>query len=120
MSKPATQNMTAAVSNRIWGSSVPRTAIQAAAGAMPRENPKTKCDQRVTRLVYEYNRTTARATGESSKVNRFSCQAARTNTAQDITTNTATNSLLNTPAGRARDWVRGLAASIDTSASRLN
>ncbi len=35
MSKPAVQNVTAAVSQRIRGSSEPRTAIQAAAGAMP-------------------------------------------------------------------------------------
>src|SRR5579884_2920046 len=52
-SNPPTQNVTAAVSSRMRGSSEPRTAIHAAAGAMPSANPSTRCDQRVNRLVYE-------------------------------------------------------------------
>ena len=51
MSKPAVQNITAAVSKRIGGSSVPRTAIQAAAGAMPSVKPSTRCDRAVKRFV---------------------------------------------------------------------
>ena len=53
MSKPAVQKVTAAVSQRIRGSSEPRTAIQAAAGAMPSENPSTRCEKDVKRLVNE-------------------------------------------------------------------
>ena len=40
-----------AVSSKIRGSSDPRTAIQAAAGAIPRANPRNRCDQRVNRLL---------------------------------------------------------------------
>ena len=101
------------------GSSEPRTAIQAAAGAMPRANPRKKCDQRVNRFEYEYERTTASATGDSIRVNRFNCQAARTKIPQETTTNAVTNGGVNNPAGRARIAVRGLAASIEASASRL-
>ena len=53
MSKPAVQNVTAAVSQRIRGSSDPRTAIQAAAGAMPSENPRIRWENVVNRLVNE-------------------------------------------------------------------
>ncbi len=41
-SKPAVQKVTAAVSHRMRGSSEPRTAIQAAAGAIPRLKPSTR------------------------------------------------------------------------------
>lgn len=53
MSKPAVQKVTAAVSQRIAGSKEPRTAIQAAAGAMPSANPKTICEKDVNRFVNE-------------------------------------------------------------------
>ena len=53
MSKPAVQKVTAAVSQRIRGSSEPRTAIQAAAGAIPRQNPSTRWEKDVNRLVKE-------------------------------------------------------------------
>ena len=53
MSKPAVQNVTAAVSHRMRRSSDPRTAIHAAAGAMPSERPKIKCEKAVKRLVNE-------------------------------------------------------------------
>src|SRR5215475_13915223 len=101
------------------GSSEPRTAIHAAVGAMPSANPNTRCDQRVKRLVYEYSRTTASATGESASVRTFSCEAARTNTAHETNTNVVTNVGLSVPAGNARVRVRGLAASIAASATRL-
>ena len=53
MSNPAVHSVTAAVSHRMRGSSEPRMAIQAAAGAMPSENPSTRCDSDVNRLVKE-------------------------------------------------------------------
>ena len=53
MSKPAVQSVTAAVSHRIRGSSEPRIAIQAAAGAIPKANPSTRCENDVNRLVNE-------------------------------------------------------------------
>ena len=53
MSKPAVQKVTAAVSQRMRGSSEPRTAIHAAAGAMPSANPSTRCEKCVKRLVNE-------------------------------------------------------------------
>ena len=52
-SKPAVQKVTAAVSQRMRGSNAPRTAIQAAAGAIPRQNPSTRCEKEVNRLVKE-------------------------------------------------------------------
>ena len=45
--------VTAAVSQRIRGSSEPRTAIQAAAGAIPKAKPSTRCEKEVKRLVKE-------------------------------------------------------------------
>ena len=62
----------------------------------------------------------ASATGESIKDNRLSCEAARTKTAQEPATNVATNAGLSAPLGSARVWVRGLEASIEASARRLN
>jgi len=46
-------------------------------------------------------------------------EAANTNSTQETTTNVATNAGVSVPAGKARVWVRGLAASIEASASRL-
>src|SRR5258705_1891168 len=101
------------------GSKDPRTAIQAAEGAMPSANPSTRCDQRVKRLAYEYSKPTASATGDRTSAKRFSWDAASTNTAQETMTNSVTNPGVNVPAGRARVWVRGLAASMEASARRL-
>ena len=101
-------------------SSDPRTAIQAAAGATPKANPKTKCDQRVNRLVNEYRSTMPRATGESHTASLFSCAAASMKTAHETITKMVTNFCESAPAGMARVAVRGLAASICASASRLN
>ena len=53
MSNPAVHSVTAAVSHKMRGSSEPRMAIQAAAGAIPSENPSTTCDSDVNRLVNE-------------------------------------------------------------------
>ena len=64
MSNPAPQKTTAAERIRIRGSSEPRTAIHAAAGAVPMAIPNTTCDQRVKRLVNEYRNTMAKATGD--------------------------------------------------------
>src|SRR5262249_11706302 len=97
----------------------PRTAIQAAAGAIPRAKPSTRCDQRVTRLVYEYSRITASATGERYRVARLSLAAPRTKSVQAATTNKAANRCESAPLGMARMAVRGLAASIRASAMRL-
>src|SRR5579871_4629901 len=102
------------------GSSEPRTAIHAAEGAIPSANPSTRCDHRVTLLVYEYNSSTASATGESSRVMRFNRLAARMKMALDTTTKVATNAGDRWPAGNARVLVRGFAASRAASAQRLN
>src|SRR5215510_15047407 len=102
------------------GSSEPRTAIHAAAGATPSEKPSSRCDQRVKRLVNEYRVTRASATGERYRVRRFNWAAASTKTAQHTTTNSVTNLSERIPAGIARVAVRGLAASICASARRLN
>src|SRR5215470_5563428 len=118
-SNPPTQQVTAAVRIKIRASSEPRTAIHAAAGAMPREKPSSRCDQRVNRLVNEYRRTMARARGERYNVSLFNCDAARTKTAQATATNNTTNLCDKIPAGRARVAVRGFAASICASARRL-
>src|SRR5436309_10865421 len=79
MSKPAVQNVTAAVSHRMRGSSDPRMAIQAAAGAIPSAKPRTTCENEVNRLVKEYEKTIARATGARRKHNGFNCRVARMN-----------------------------------------
>src|SRR5258708_11587643 len=61
----------------------------------------------------------ARARGERESVRRLSCPAARIKIAQAVTTNRDTNFIESAPAGIARVAVRGLAASIWASASRL-
>src|ERR1700733_11059175 len=61
-----------------------------------------------------------RATGDNSSDRRFSCEAATTKIVHEITTKLATNPGESIPAGRARVRVRGLAASMEASASRLN
>src|SRR5450432_2552872 len=101
------------------GSKDPRTPIHAAEGAIPKAKPSTRCDQRVKRLVYEYNNTTPSAMGDNMSARRFSCHAASTNTAQETMTKAATDPDVSVPAGRARLRVRGFAASMEASASRL-
>src|SRR5215467_9672711 len=118
-SNPPTQKVTAAVRIKMRGSSEPRTAIHSAAGAIPRERPSSRCDHLVNRLVNEYRRTITRASGERYNVSRFSCDAARTKTAQAPATNNNTNFCDKIPSGMARVEVRGLAASISASARRL-
>src|SRR5207237_9467266 len=98
----ATQKVTAGLRRRMGGSSEARTAIQAAVGATPRANPSMRCDQRVKRLVYEYSRTMARATGERASVRRLSWEAEMMNIAQETTTNIVTKPGVRVPAGKAR------------------
>src|SRR5580692_9703407 len=50
---------------------------------------------------------------------RFNWEAAKTNSAHDTSTNVMTKPGVSVPAGSARVWVRGLAASIEASARRF-
>src|SRR5579864_4199255 len=50
---------------------------------------------------------------------RLSWDAAKTKIAQETSTNVITKPGVRVPAGRARIWVRGLAASMEASARRL-
>src|SRR5690242_8807695 len=61
----------------------------------------------------------ASATGESRNASQFSCHAAKTKIALEITTKTATNVFESAPVGIARMAVRGLAASYSASTRRL-
>src|SRR3954452_7087888 len=61
----------------------------------------------------------ASATGESRNASQFSCDAAKTSTAAESTTKTATKVFDNVPAGIDRMEVRGLAASYSASTKRL-
>ena len=54
------------------------------------------------------------------KFKRFNWEAARTKIPDATSTNVLTNAGVNCPTGRARVAVRGLAASIEASARRLN
>src|SRR5580700_10694550 len=107
-SKPAVHAVTATVSQRIRGSSEPRTAIQAAAGAIPSAKPSTMCEKCVKRLVKEYVKTTPRASGARWKQSGFSTQAARKNTRLLTMVKTQQKPRDNRPAGMWRDFVRGL------------
>src|SRR5580704_17084527 len=51
---------------------------------------------------------------------RLSWDAAKTNSAHETSTNVITKPGVSVPVGRARVWVRGLAASMEASAKRLN
>src|SRR5208337_1272648 len=72
----------------------------------------------VNRLVYEYRRITASATGDNISVKRLNWEAARTKNPHATRTNVLTNAGVNCPTGKARVAVRGLAASIEASARR--
>src|SRR6478672_7806032 len=61
-----------------------------------------------------------RASGESASASGLSCQAATTSRAALAAVNRTTAAGLTSPAGSARPAVRGLAASIRRSTSRLN
>ena len=62
----------------------------------------------------------ASATGDNRNASGLSCQAAKISIAEVTTTNPATNCRDSLPAGSARVLVRGLAASMSASTSRLN
>src|SRR5579862_9732569 len=102
MSKPAVQKVTAAVSQRMRRSSEPRMAIQAAAGAIPRANPRTRCENDVNRLVNEYVKMTARATGARRKHNVLSSYAARMNSSDEAATKPQLKPVESNPAGMWR------------------
>ena len=106
-SNPPTHKVTAAHRISMRQSSDPRIAIQAAAGDMPRQNPRTKCDNDVNLFVYEYKNKTASATGESFSASGFNCQAAMTSTAEATMVNSHANESDNSPLGSARLAVRG-------------
>ena len=117
---PPTQNVTAAVSSRMRGSSEPRTAIQAAAGAMPKRKSQNQMGpaRKALGVGVEQNN------GERhrGKLERETVQLRRREDkiAQETTTKLVTNVGDRVPAGSARVWVRGLAASMEASATRLN
>ena len=71
MSKPAVQSVTAAVSQRIRGSSEPRIAIHAAAGAMPKANPRTTCESEVNRFVIGVKQNDRERHGRQPKTQRI-------------------------------------------------
>src|SRR5580698_1056455 len=98
-SKPAVHAVTAAVSQRMRGSSDPRTAIQAAAGAIPSAKPSTTCEKCVKRLVNEYVKTTPSASGARWKQSGFNSHAANRNTRLLATVNPQQKPRDNKPAG---------------------
>src|SRR5579883_2567123 len=98
--------MTAAVNHKMRTSSDPRIAIQAAAGAMPRQKPSTKCDSDVKRLQNEYKNKIASASGESAKHRPPSSPAAATKIRQAIAVKPQANRTESSPAGKCRIAVR--------------
>src|ERR1700688_3898641 len=99
MSNPAVQNVTAAVSQRMRGSSDPRTAIHAAAGAIPRAKPSTMGEREGKRLGNEISNTTASASGARRKQSEFSSHAANSKSALAATVNPQQNVRESRPAG---------------------
>ena len=121
MSKPAVQNVTAAVSQRILGSSEPVTAIQAAAGAMPSEKPRTRCEKRGEALgvgVEEDHGQRHRRQLEAQRIQRARGQQEHQN--RQPSRSPRRSAALKSPAGMWRMRVRGLRASISASRIRLN
>src|SRR5437667_10252089 len=99
ISKPAVQNVTAAVSQRMRAPSDPRRAIQAAAGAMPNANPRTRCENEVKRLVNEYEKKMPSATGARRKHRMFSSCAATMNSSDETATKPQPKPADSKPAG---------------------
>ncbi len=114
MSKPAVQQVTAAVSQRMRGSSDPRTAIHAAAGAIPKLKPSTRCEKEVKRLV---NDRKIRSREPAAPAANKAVQLARGQKKQRHggRHNIQAKPRLNKPAGRWRLRVRGLRPSISRS-----
>ena len=76
MSKPAVQKVTAAVSQRMRGSSEPRMAIQAAAGAIPRAKSQHQVRERREALGEGIEEDDAERDGARWKQSGFSARAA--------------------------------------------
>src|SRR5579875_1708034 len=119
-SKPAVQKVTAAVSQRMRASSLPVSAIQAAAGAIPRQKPSTRWEKAVNRLQNEYAKSTIRTTGASRKQSHPSCRAAQMKIKEEANVKPQAKRIESTPAGRWRLAVRRFFASISASKMRLN
>jgi len=77
------------------------------------------CENCVHRFVNEYSRTLASAIGARINVKRFSIDAANRNNAAKTTVNAHTKPTESSPAGIAREAVRGLRASNRLSEMRL-
>src|SRR4051794_16626146 len=101
-------------------SSVPRIAIQAAAGAIPSESPSQRWANMVKRLANEYVKIIARATGAKARHNRPNCWDDQKKARTETSVNNQANRTLSKPAGRAREAVRLFRASISASRMRLN
>ena len=98
----------------------PRTAIHAPTGAIARQRPEDEVRERREPLrvrVEEAGR--ASATGDSRSVSRLRLAAAARKTATETTRKARAKPTERVPAGSAREAVRGFAASISRSASRL-
>src|SRR6266566_1531324 len=76
-------------------------------------------ESQVNRFVYAYVSSTASAIGESRRVRRLRLAAAARKTRTDTIRKRTVKRTESAPAGSARCAVRGLAASIWRSASRL-
>src|SRR6202011_3408279 len=105
--------------HRIRESREPRMAIQAAAGAMPNEKPRTRCENDVNRLVKEYTNTIVRARGASCRHNGFKAHDAAQKTKTDAATKAQPKVFESCPAGIWRILVRGFSRSISASSRRL-
>src|SRR5262249_31951874 len=99
---------------------LPPAASHPPTGATAMASPRNNCVQLVNRLASEYQKTITSATGDNSRHNGLSRQAAKTNTTDAAMTNERASRLLSRPRGSSRQAVRGLSASKRASARRLN
>src|SRR4051794_32437959 len=121
-SNPVTQNSTARPSRTGGHWTSPLRAIQAAIGASINAEPSQACARLVNRFAYEYPQSHASTGTESTSGQRFGRKSSveSTNPTEHAAQKTATARTERSPAGRCRELVRGLAASIRRSTSRLN
>ena len=98
----------------------PPAASHPPTGATAMARPRKNCVAHVKRFAREYQKITINATGDSTKHNQLSCDAATMN-ANDISSTKTVASIGDTrPVGISRFAVRGFAASNRASTRRLN
>ena len=115
ISKPLTHNKTKTLSKITGNVNVPETAIKAAAGAIPKANPKTKWHRQETRFIKLYPSRITKAGKDKIPLKKLIEKATQTNKRELTITKISTLEAFNLPAGIYLIAVLGFNESISIS-----